>query len=536
VVAHVAGGNVTRSLVPVLLDFAAYPGRYASGRREPAELFQQITTVLQLACDRQVAALSLSDADQARAAAAARVFVAQALLRPGADHYAVLGLESDFDAERLREHYRLLMRLTHPDFAASSDRLWPADAATRINMAKDVLSSPVQRAAYDRLQSATANPPASPASAPRTSRPAAPGPSRAAPGVRPAARARYASLHLRRAVQRVLGLPGMGFFGTRSGTMTLMGLAGLLTAGTVWVSGAGEELRVASAPITHAAAPAEVTARHPAWAAPRAVLPAVVPEVVVASQAEQGQNDPKPVELTRADIPEAESPSRVSTPQPQLVLPRPAPQVVAPPPAPLLVTPRVLPRAVPGLEREVPLQAGRVPAPLASVAQPAPLEARVSAPAPALVASTRPVDADVAVAVRIDRGGDAVASLPSVVGGRITMADVQPALANVVSAMQSGRAEDVLVWVDRSSRRAEAGTQFVQAYNQALAGGRVLKVGKVQFRGRAFADQMVVDGVVQLHVSDDSPRGSVRDVHLRAFFVQRDSGPVLTDLRSGALP
>jgi hypothetical protein len=39
------------------------------------------------------------------------------MLRPGADHYTLLGLKPAFDSATLRDHYRMLMRLTHPDFS-----------------------------------------------------------------------------------------------------------------------------------------------------------------------------------------------------------------------------------------------------------------------------------------------------------------------------------------------------------------------------------------------------------------------------------
>ncbi len=42
-----------------------------------------------------------------------------------------------------------MMRLIHPDFAAASSVAWPSDAATRANLAYNVLSSPVQRREYD---------------------------------------------------------------------------------------------------------------------------------------------------------------------------------------------------------------------------------------------------------------------------------------------------------------------------------------------------------------------------------------------------
>ncbi len=89
-------------------------------------------------------------------AANARYFVRAALLAPDADHYTLLGCRPTDTASTIRDHYRLLMRLTHPDFSASSDTRWPSGAAARLNAAYGVLSSPQSREAYDaELQSGT---------------------------------------------------------------------------------------------------------------------------------------------------------------------------------------------------------------------------------------------------------------------------------------------------------------------------------------------------------------------------------------------
>src|SRR5262249_45951925 len=81
---------------------------------------------------------------------AARHFLRTALLAASADHYTVLGLERDATLPEIKERYRALMRLMHPDFASGSAAgAWPADAASRVNGAYETLSSPECRAAYD---------------------------------------------------------------------------------------------------------------------------------------------------------------------------------------------------------------------------------------------------------------------------------------------------------------------------------------------------------------------------------------------------
>lgn len=135
-------------LIPALLDFERAPGRYPLIKREPSLLFDQAHTVLLIAAGRAVDGLASLGSDQeTQARRAARFFVRTALLRSGVDHFTLLGLLPGASAEQVREHYRLMIRLTHPDFAGDGDP-WPADAASRINIANDVLSSPDKRAEY----------------------------------------------------------------------------------------------------------------------------------------------------------------------------------------------------------------------------------------------------------------------------------------------------------------------------------------------------------------------------------------------------
>jgi DnaJ-like protein len=80
--------------------------------------------------------------------AAARFFIDQVMLARDADHYHVLGLESDAPIEQVKEHHRLLMRVFHPDRSPGSPEATDAIAA-RINLAYNALRLPADRAAYD---------------------------------------------------------------------------------------------------------------------------------------------------------------------------------------------------------------------------------------------------------------------------------------------------------------------------------------------------------------------------------------------------
>jgi hypothetical protein len=132
-------------LLLTLLDFERSPGRYRVVLREPRPLFERIGSVMLLAAGRPVEGLPAASANAFELHRAARFFVRTVMLRPGSDPLTLLGLKPGFEPAQLREHYRLMIRLTHPDFEAASEG-WPADAATRVNMAKDLLSSPEKRA------------------------------------------------------------------------------------------------------------------------------------------------------------------------------------------------------------------------------------------------------------------------------------------------------------------------------------------------------------------------------------------------------
>ncbi len=136
------------SLLPALLDFERSPGRYPVGLREPRPLFECIDSVMLLASGRTPPGLPATPWNEAELRRAARYFVRRVMLRPGADPFTVLGLRPDFEPAQLRAHYRLMIRLTHPDFSAAGGGPWPADAATRVNRAKELLSSPQQRARF----------------------------------------------------------------------------------------------------------------------------------------------------------------------------------------------------------------------------------------------------------------------------------------------------------------------------------------------------------------------------------------------------
>ncbi len=151
-------------LLPALLDFERSPGRFPVALREPRPLFEHIDSVMLIAAGRPLDGWPAAAGSRIELHRAARFFVRTVMLRPGSDPLTLLGLKAGFEPAQLREHYRLMIRLTHPDFEVAGDR-WPADAATRVNLAHDLLSR--------RLRS---DPAAAVAGTPVRARPLLPGP------------------------------------------------------------------------------------------------------------------------------------------------------------------------------------------------------------------------------------------------------------------------------------------------------------------------------------------------------------------------
>ncbi len=84
---------------------------------------------------------------------AAEFYLLQVCFTPGVDSYRVLGVNRDQPLERIREHYRLLVRWLHPD--RNSDA-WQTVYLDRVNQAWRDLRHPPERAQYDRDMPETA--------------------------------------------------------------------------------------------------------------------------------------------------------------------------------------------------------------------------------------------------------------------------------------------------------------------------------------------------------------------------------------------
>ena len=415
-------------LVSALIEFKRSPGRYALARRQPQQLFDASRNVMLLAAGRTVPGLPSPHPTQSaeRIQRAAQFFVRTALLRSGADHYTVLGLKSDFEPSDLRDHYRLMIRLTHPDFAGAG-HAWPPDAATRINIANDVLGSSEKRAVYDASLRATP-PPAEAAPAPRP-RPA-PRKSLAATLVQLNATAPHPRL------QHLLDA-GLDLF-QRHRPWALTALGGLACVGLMWL-----------------------------------LTPSEAENSLVAKR-------------TRTD-------SKSGTPTP----------------------------SSPPVEVDTTALA-HVKAWLAENPQP------VAATEPSRQGAAQPIAIPAAQANAI--AANAPASAPSTAPAKLTMALVQPQLNRLLNGLQSGEGDNVLSALAAEWRDRPAANAFAASYQRVLAGRRIVRLGKVQLRSRALADQLVVDGVVELYLQSEGAGTEREALQVSAHFKPHNGQPMLTQV------
>ncbi len=154
------------------LAFYRTPARYLEFRDPGRPLCGDAGPLLRLTCGTTPDALSLppglASADEWQAAA--RFFVQQVLLAPGADNYRLLGVTPQAKDVEIKTHHRLLMRLLHPD-REHTDEAWHTAAAARINQAYATLRDPEKRAEYNgqlifdaqQARAAPGAPPAAPA-------------------------------------------------------------------------------------------------------------------------------------------------------------------------------------------------------------------------------------------------------------------------------------------------------------------------------------------------------------------------------------
>lgn len=504
----------TSSVPAALLDYFEAPGKYQLTLRQPAVLFSSVREILQLASDR-----SAADAPQSgELREAANFFIRAALLYPGGDHYAVLGLAPGENATDLKERYRLLMRLIHPDFAGTAGMAWPADAAVRVNRAYEVLSSPVLRREYDEQLAALRN------QRPASAKP----PAFAAPAVR-----RQEEPH--------------GRF--RKKTALLFGLAVGVPAILLLMPRSEPDHLVQRLPARRAAqqpGPAQADARDPAPVAlaDAAPVPRSEPSAGPASSLENAPaalpEPPRAVPVAPANVASAGKP----VPQePAATAPRSAAVANvaggALPPQPVAPVARATPAPAPAPARTVEAPPAPVPPPLPAivlappgVAEPAghvPIPAAAPASAGPVLAALSPVPAATATPSALPASKVTVTLLPAM--PTPTLADAQPVLTQVLQVLESGSGDQLLRLLDGDARRQPAAQALSRQYEQLVRGGRPVHVGQVDFKGEPReGGVLLVTGQIRLHTGEPTIGSFGQKLVVRAEFAQREGKVQLTGL------
>jgi curved DNA-binding protein CbpA len=157
-----APGTGAASVAGQLLEFLREPARVRPAYLHGQQPLPEGHVVLKFALGRFSHGWQrdLSAHDQREVVEAARAFVRQVCLRERSTHYQALCLDPGADREAIKENYRLLMALLHPDRQDAATHDWPTGCAQRVNEAYAVLSDEARRVDYDQdLQRVHAPPP-----------------------------------------------------------------------------------------------------------------------------------------------------------------------------------------------------------------------------------------------------------------------------------------------------------------------------------------------------------------------------------------
>lgn len=479
------------TLHTALLDYYSAPGRYQLTLRQPATLFASIREVLQIAAGRG-SHPAAGETGNLREAAA--FFIRAALLYPGADHYAVMGYAAGGETRDLKERYRLLMRLIHPDFSASAAGAWPPDAAVRVNRAYEVLSSPTLLREYLEHLAALRQRPV--ASKP-TSHMSAALPSRKQDGPR---------LLFRKRAAWAVGI-------SLAAAAVLMLLP-----------------RPEPQPLVQRRPAASPTAR----AAP-------------ASMVQPAQQDGTIAQVELPRVPPTVLPAALE--QPPVALRTPPPVVV---PTPLQAAPQLARPSATQPAREVAALPGPMPArsPVFAASRDAPVAApqqdpepapsvRISpgstASAPPERPATRPVPASPHAPTPLAANPMATPAPPAkatATGSAFspTMGDAQPLLTHLLHVLETGSGEQLLRLLDKDARRSPAAVALSRNYEMMIKGARPVRLSDVEFKGEPREDVLLVTGRVRVHAGETTIGAQGQRFLLRAEFASRGGKVMLLNL------
>lgn len=479
-------GSAKAALRAALFDYSHAPGKYQVAMRQPPQLFAALRDVLQLAVSREGdAPAGGGDVDAASLRDAARFFIRTALLYPGADHYALLGVDRKADNTDLKDRYRLMMRLLHPDFAGPAAGAWPPDSAVRVNRAYDTLSSAVQRRIYD--EGLTPLHGASPAQAGENRRPQIV-PLRVEEDTR---QSRFKTLAAVCAVAGV-ALVVVSLFGT----------------GTSETGHLVQRARVQLRP-----EPVRLAAQE------QDPAPATLVERLNDSLTQMLQKpadqppDRKQIATTRV-VPSARSAENPRPPQVQAHL-QPGPSSSQSPAAP-----------EPRWDR---ISAGAPPV-AAAPSQPEARAEVLAITAPATVVAPAPSAQLLATAAPMQAAppGPKPATKPGP-----TLAEAQPLLSQLLQVMESGRGDRILNLLDAEARNKPSAQALSRQYDTLVDGARPVRVSHVELKAEPADGRLLVVGSFRVLAGEQTIGSLGKKMVLRAEFASREGNVVITGLSGG---
>lgn len=494
--------KLTRVAVDAALaDYLRSPGKYQVHLRHPAALFSALKEILHAAVGRDTDAASGPIDPPALNVSAARFFIRTALLYPGADHYALLGLDRGAEGTAIKDRYRLMMRLLHPDFSGTEGGDWPPDAAVRVNLAYDTLSSAVQRRAYDEQLASHPEP-----------LPVSPEIRRAAPSFRVADREVRQSWFKKLAAGCALAGIALAIWGLiANGSSDAVHLVQRTDVVAERLPQLAQELA-----LSQVAAPLTLQ---------QSERPKTVPVVHVLAKAAPAA--PKESDEPRISPYQAPSLSLAQRIQDSFNLAIPS---AARPKLPLTPTEAVAERTtIVSRESEpVPDRASVLPAPSA------PLETRSEpnvAPIP-LASSARPQVALAVPAAHSVQPAPAPAPRPAIRSGP-TLVDAQPLLSQLLLLMEGGRGERILNLLEPDARSKPSAQALSRNYDLLVDGARMVRLSHVEFKAEPGEGRLLVVGQFRVVTGDQTIGSLGKKMVVRAEFVSREGNVVITGLSGG---
>lgn len=517
-----------------LLDYFSAPGSYQLSLREPSLLFASVREILQIAAGRGAAT---EEGEKLRQAAV--FFIRAALLFPGADHYAVLGYPARADAADAKERYRLLMRLTHPDFATPGAAAWPADAAVRVNRAYEVLSSPVLRREYDEQLASNRAPAPAPVASSSSARPG--------PPARRGESERSARKKVVAVIAALLAAAGIALLLPRSEPDQLVQRVAVASASR------HQKTRAESAP---AVAPAALeSSERLSTSAPQEPVAAVMP-AAPPPEAPRPRSAAAPLPVAPASPPVAVAQAPVPVPAPEPRLPATTP--VSPPAPAHAATVRALPKptqptrapeprewreAVRPPERVAAAPSVQVPSAPAPSTLAVPRLPEATRPQPAIVAAIPLPPAQPAAVQPIPLAPPPAAATPVAIARTVatvapiapTLADAQPILTQLLHNMESaGNGEQLLRVLDTKARQAPGARGLSTQFDRMVQSGRPVRVSQVEFRGETRDGVLLVTGRMRIHAGEPTIGSYGQKFILRAEFTMSAGKILLTGLSGAA--